>query len=211
MSSTQPTNPSSAPSSSGAAPGWYADPWQQAAWRYFDGAAWTSHTAAAAPSAAGQTKSKPLSKGAIIALAALVAAPVAVVLLVFLLLFIATMSGVVEKENSRRSGESVHAAAVTVAETANTLAVGNGEEASNEYLAAALNEARIPTGVTVRATPAVRAGDTQRSGLVVLTDRFHHAACVEIDPVSGRAALSAEGARCRTAASTRNARSYPRR
>jgi hypothetical protein len=26
-----------------AQPGWYADPWQQAAWRWFDGSKWTGH------------------------------------------------------------------------------------------------------------------------------------------------------------------------
>jgi hypothetical protein len=34
-----------------AAPGWYPDPSGQAAWRYWDGAAWTAHQSPAAPSA----------------------------------------------------------------------------------------------------------------------------------------------------------------
>jgi hypothetical protein len=32
-------------------PGWYADPWAQAALRYYDGRAWTWHTQPAAPAA----------------------------------------------------------------------------------------------------------------------------------------------------------------
>ncbi len=68
-----------------APPGWYADPWRQAAWRWWDGVSWTVYTDQWFAPAVGVAPDAPLRAGGIATLGFLVGLGLSTVIGVFLL------------------------------------------------------------------------------------------------------------------------------
>jgi len=187
-------------------PGWYKDPWQHAPLRYFDGTAWTGYTSqlpvtgTTTPSTAPRRKLATSTK-VIIACAVLV--PILIYGLIVALVAITTFQDLIV--SNERAKKAVHTTAISIAESANLLAIENGEDTTNRSLAAAVDQTTIPSKVKLLATRGVQAANSDTNGMVVVERGY--VACVEIDATTRRARLSSEGPECRAAARAAGARS----